>query len=634
MRNWRKVVALMLSLALVFALAACGGDTPSSTAPASSKDESVSSAVEESTSEPASSDVSATEEPAADDEFSTPREETLYLGGRQWGKPGSMNPLTAVSNFMAMEQSDFATVVTYETLYMYNMLTNEIYPLLADGDPVWNDDKTVLTVKINADAKWSDGTAVTAADVAATFDAHVKYTSQWGADYSQYIESVTAVDELTVEFKTVSGEKYNPLKVMEYLPKMFVMQAAYLASADEKANGDANAIKEDTMFDAPFTGPYAPVFVDSDQKFVLERRDDYWGQAESLWGQLPVPKYIAHNIYSGNDTSATAFKAGEIDMNQQYVANLADFWLKENLPISTYLDDTPYHIAASMPSLHFNMSREGLDQKEVRQAIAYAIDYDQIVESAMTNQSPSFSEYPRCLFNPTEGERALIRDPEALKAYQWDNKDIARANKVLDDAGILDTDGDGIREYNGTKLAFKIQCPTGWTDWMSAVTTVAAAGPEIGIELETYFPEAAQHTEDYTTGNFDIAMWSYAGASISNPWTRFYQTFYGFGGEFPDIMNFNIGRFYNERADELLALIPVETDEEKVKEYYEELNILYLDEVPSVALLYRPALFHEVNESVWTNFPSAENNEGKDIPVPPQICTSGYGIAEIGRAHV
>lgn len=625
MKNWRKLVALALVFILAFTLAACGEEpAASSTAPPASSE--VSEVSEPDVSEPESSEVN---EGGDDDALSTPRNETLYLGGRQWGKPNNMNPFSPTPNTFIVEQSEMCSTITFEPLYMYNMLTNSIYPLIAEGDPVWNDDRTVMTVKINQDAKWSDGTEVTAHDVVATFEYHVKVQSTTGIDYSQYIESITATDDYTAEFKAVEGENYNPLKLTEYLPKIFVLQKAYLDAIDEKVGGDAADFKTELMFDAPHTGPYRPVLYDSEQKVVLQRNEDYWGQADSLWGKLPVPKYLAHNIYSGNDTSALGFQNGEIDVNQQFAANLQDLWLKDGLPVSTYLDEAPYHIAASMPSLWFNMNVEGLDQKAVRQAISYAIDYDQIVESAMTGQSPSFSEYPRSLFNPTSGEQALIRDPAALAEYQWVGGEIDRANKVLDDAGITDTDGDGIREYNGVKLSFKVQCPTGWTDWEAAIAITADAGEKIGIQLEAYYPEAAQHTEDYTTGNFDIAMFTAAGAGISNPWTRMYQTLYGFGGDFPETMNFNYGRFYNAEVDEILAAIPTETDEAKLLEYYERLNIIYLDEVPSTALLYRPALFHEVYESTWTNFPTAETNEGKDIPVPPQICTMGYGIAAL-----
>lgn len=627
MKNWRKLAALVLVLAMAFSMVACGGDTTSSTtssSTASSETSKESSVV--STESPASSAAST----PATDELATPRDETLYFAGIQWGKPINANPLSPNPNFSMVGQADLARELMYETLYMFNQSNGKAYPLLADGDYVWNDDQTVLTVKIKAAAKWSDGTPLTANDVQATWDAHIKYQSPTGIDYGTYIESVTATDDLTVEFKAVSGENYNPLKVIEYLPKVFVMQKAYLEGLDTELAGDANDMKTATMFDAPHSGPYTPVLYDSEQKWVCQRNEDYWGQDASMWGALPAPKYVAHNIYSGNDTSATAFRAGEIDVDQQFMANIQDTWEKDGLPISTYLDEAPYQMAASLPTVWFNATLEGLDQPAVRKAIAMAVDYDQINSAAMTGQSPTFEAVPRSLFNPTEAEQSMIADPAALAPLQFTGKDVDGAIAVLEEAGITDSDGDGIREYNGKPLAFKCECPTGWTDWEASLEIVAAAGQAIGINLETYFPEAAQWTEDTQTGNFEIAMNGAAGASISNPWTRAYQTMYGYGGNFPERVTFGWSRYYNARVDELLGLIPAETDETKVKDYFQELNTIYLTEVPSFAVMYRPSLFHEVNESVWTGFPAA--GDGTDIP--PQICADGYGVAALYKIHL
>jgi peptide/nickel transport system substrate-binding protein len=50
---------------------------------------------------------------------------------------------------------------------------------------------------------------------------------------------------------------------------------------------------------------------------------------------------------------------------------------------------------------------------------------------------------------------------------------------------------------------------------------------------------------------------------------------------------------------------------------------IYLTEVPSFALMYRPEMFHAVNESVWTNYP--EYGDGNNIP--PTCLANGYGVA-------
>lgn len=628
MKTSKKVLAVLLALAMVLTLAACGGGGESSTAstPADNPS-SAASTPDESEPEPASEPESEAEsepEPAdTGDELETPRNETVYLGGLQWGKPAQNNPMAPNPNFTAMSQTGIARQLEYETLYMYNPLDGVSYPLLADGDPTWSDDQTSVTIKLKEAAKWSDGTPLTAEDVVATFDAHVKAESPTGNDYGQYIDSIAADDEHTVTIN-LKADNMNPNKVKAYITSIYVMQKAYLDKCWSDAGDDKSEMKNLTMWDAPHTGAYSPVLYDSEQKWVCERNDDYWGQDESMWGKLPVPKYVVHNIYKDNSATQRAFEAGEIDINQQYLTDVNKLWEEKELPISTWMDEPPYQLGAGMPSATFNCTKEGLDQVAVRKAIAMAIDYDQIVASAMTGQSYTFAEMPRSLFNPTDGEQALIKDPEALKPYQFAGKDIDGANKLLDEAGIIDTDGDGIREYpEGNNLSFKAKCPNGWSDWNSALATLSDCGPDIGIQLETDFVEAATYTADHQSGNFDISMTSYEPVNAGNPYIRAYSILYGFGGNFPETMTFNYSRFYSAEAEELLAQLCTETDEDAIKDIYEKLNIIYLDEVPCTALMYRPADFHTVNETVWTNFPE----EGNEKNIPPLLCLDGYGFA-------
>ena len=216
-------------------------------------------------------------------------------------------------------------------------------------------------------------------------------------------------------------------------------------------------------------------------------------------------------------------------------------------------------------------------------------------------------------------------DQDALKEYQWSNADVEGAKKLLDDAGIVDTDGDGIREYNGKNLSYKAECPTGWSDWNATLEIVAAAGKNIGINIETYFPEAANFNTDYSTGNFEITMQSGPGTSVANPYMRcrFFMS-----SDYNDLeVNFsgNFGHYQNDRVDEILAAIPHETDDAKLKDYYTELSKIMLEDCPCVPLMYRPQVFHEVNESVWTNYPQKDDGTN----VPPMDCTDGYGVAAL-----
>jgi peptide/nickel transport system substrate-binding protein len=633
MKNWRKVLAVLMVLAMAVSMVACGS-SDSSTSSTDSTESTTEEATEDSTeAEESTEESTTTEETATDSEDvdSTPRNETVYIGGQQWGTPNDANPFSSNSNDYVINQGDSARELVYETLYMYNMLDNSCVPLLAADAWETSEDQKTITVKLNEDAKWSDGTAVTADDVVATFDAHIKYQSNTGVDMGLYISSVEATDEHTVVFHA-NEENFNPLKMQEYLPKLYICQKAYIEKMEEEADGDADTFKNATWWDAPHTGPYE-FTVYNDQKILLTRDDNYWGQAESMWGQLPVPKYVCHNIYTGNDTTAVAFEAGEVDVSQQFVSNIWTYWEDKGLDISTYVDEAPYYIDASMPTLWFNCQKSGLDQTAVRKAIAMSIDYDQIISSAVSGYSYTFAEVPHSLFNPTDAEQEMFAkcdDDGSLTALNFEGKDYDGANALLDEAGITDTDGDGIREYNGEKLSFTVECPSGWSDWNASCEIVAAAGTEIGIEITTYFPETSVYTDDIQLGDYDMTMATMTGAAVDAMWARAYQTMYGFGGEIPERVSFAYSRWYNERADEILATIPTTTDEDELVALYKELNTIYNTEVPSVALMYRPVYFHQVNESVWSGWPE----DGDGLNIPPTVATDGYGIAALYHIYL
>ena len=570
-----------------------------------------------------------------------PRNETMYFGGQQWGPINGWNPISPnMNNAMANSAAARGSrTIMFETLYMYNMLDGKLYPLLADGDYVWNDDLTEMTIGIKAAAKWSDGTPVTAEDVAATWAVAEQTQNSVFTGNTEYIESVEAVDgKVVIKCKlTEDGKPKNPLIVLDFLSGTYIVQKAWTEKLAADNNNDAAAMLSDPTPDVPYSGPYGPYFA-NDQIVAFVRNDAYWGQDASMWGKLPVPKYIAHSIYSDNDAALIAFKAGDIDINQQFVANIQNLWLVDGLPIATYMEEAPYGICATMPTAWYNMEIPVLQVKEVRRAIAMAVDYDAIIENAMTNQSPSFAQVPRSLMNPTEGEQGMI-DHDAIKPYQWDATDdldtrIEKAKALLDEAGVVDTDGDGYREYNGEKVSLKSCCPNGWTDWQAAMEVVAAAGEKIGLDITTNYPEWDIYQTVFTAASqteYDIFMWSPAGAAPSSPWARvrglMSSEYIGINSNWSG----NFGHWSNERADEIIAAIPLASTDEELKALYTEATILYLDEVPSFSLMYRPESFYAVNESVWTNFVSQDLNaelqaEGK-APIPPLDLIDGYSIA-------
>jgi peptide/nickel transport system substrate-binding protein len=522
----------------------------------------------------------------------------------------------------------------FETPYIFDMLDGKSYPLLADGPWAWSADGTTLTFKIKKAAHWSDGTPLTADDVAYTWATHVKYKDATSGGYVPYIDTITAVDPQTVSVKAIlgkDGKAVNQLQVAQYLAAQYVLQAAWTKTLEARTGGDATKLTADIGADVVGSGPYRKFFAD-DTKVVMIRDDKYWGADASMWGKLPIPKYLAHVIYKDNAAGTTALQAGEVDVSQQFNSNVQDLWLKQNLPISTYLPDAPYMIGASLPTAYYNLTSYGLDQVAVRKAIAMAVDYDTINANAMTNQSATFTQVPRSLMNPAAGEQALYDSSNAdIKALQFAGKDAAGANKLLDDAGIK-AGADGFRTYKGKKLSYVATCPNGWSDWQAAIEQVAAAGKTIGIDITTNYPEWGVYQPVVqswkalsTTKGYDIFMMWSDGAGPTEPWGRVNHLMNGQYAKIENNTNGNWGGYSNPAADALINGIPAETDPAKIKDAYTQLVKIYLTDVPSFTLMYRPQSFHTVNETVWTGFP--HQGDGSNPPVPPLDCIDGWSIA-------
>ncbi len=164
---------------------------------------------------------------------------------------------------------------------------------------------------------------------------------------------------------------------------------------------------------------------------------------------------------------------------------------------------------------------------------------------------------------------------------------------------------------------------------MAAIEILAAAGQNIGINITTNYPDWSDYQVAVTnwplpTGYDIFMMWS-DGAGPTQPWSRIRHLisseYAGTSGNW----NGNWGGYINPAADAIIQAIPGETDPATLKIYYTDLTEIYLTDIPSFSLMYRPQLFHAVNELIWKNFP--HQGDGTNPPVPPLNMIDGYGIA-------
>ncbi|HEY3253717.1 MAG TPA: hypothetical protein VGJ91_07200, partial [Polyangiaceae bacterium] len=144
--------------------------------------------------------------PRTDDKTSGfPRAETFYLGGRQWGEPSTFNPLGTPGWPISTMN------LLYETLLMYDSISGQMQPLLAESYAVHDDS---VEVTLNPRARWNDGQPVSAWDVSFTFELGKKYKSLNIAPIWQYLVAVRPYGADGAEAKPEANAGEYPRRVV------------------------------------------------------------------------------------------------------------------------------------------------------------------------------------------------------------------------------------------------------------------------------------------------------------------------------------------------------------------------------------------------------------------------------------
>jgi len=562
-----------------------------------------------------------------------PREQTLYIGGWQWGEPKSFNPLTS-SPAWPIDGIN----LLYETLLSYDWPAGKLTPLLAESYTVGDD---FVEVVLNPAARWNDGRPITGWDVKFTFDVAKKYKALRLAPIWRYLRAVELPEDdgptknasaargdaaypRRVVFRLDDKEK-NPLVVLDALqePKEAkIVPRHVIEPLLAKAKGDIEEVLKLTFdHDAVTSGPYRLLSYSS-EKIILERDDAYWGNAAMHQGKLPAPKYIIHPIYKSGDHFSVALQQGRLDVSCTFVPRI---WLKHAKGVRSWYENEPFFVSVSIPMFAINVTRSPLDDVAMRRAMAFAIDYRDIRELAVSGYSKPLKPG---LIVPYGPEAKYFSEEDAEKyGAKYDPE---RAKSLLREAGyssVLGPDGDLVetRDARGNKVpTVYLKSPTGWSDYESIVRIAVKSMRRVGIDARERFVDASLYWPALFSGDFDLIMFMTPNdqPTPSKPWSRFQslltakewapegQKAYRNYGRF----NNPNGKGYNPRFDELLKLIPTLTSEEELTQAYRELNVLFMQYQPTLPVVYRPDQFFEVSVRHWENFPTAENPY-----LPPQI---------------
>ncbi len=560
---------------------------------------------------------------------SFPREKTLYLVGFQWGDPYSFNPLAGYPDWPIRPEFN----LMYEQLCVFNSHRGEIEPLLAEIIESNND---FVSLKLNREAKWSDGKPLTGEDVKFTFDLNLTSSDAPCSFVQGFIKEVT-IDTIINEDSTINEmvilyvdkeDRNNPLRVLDLTTEIPILPKHVFEPLITAAGGKVGDVAQEMMGRPQIvSGPYN-LFSYSNEKIALKREDGYWGNKALYGGRKPAPEYIVHPIYKGNEHSSNALKHGDLDISSNYMPRI---WLKEKDGVKTWFDGQPYFKPGSIPMFIINTTKAPLNNKHLRRAMAFAIDYDKIKNLAVSGYT---TDIKPGLVMPFSAEKKFYSDEE-VKKYGATYYDPARAKEELKKGGfesVYDADGNllHMKDSSGEIMpTVGITSPSGWTDFEAIIRLAVKAMRDCGIDIRPNFIDGSQYWPAQSAGTFDLFMDTPMGKlSKSMPWARFEKIMSSRNWKpVGEKMYDNIGRWNNPKSpefipvvDSLLGVIPRMTDSTEVHNAITRLNRIFMEEQPTLPLLYRPEEFYEFSIKHWTNFPTEKNPYG-----PPHMPVAAAG---------
>jgi peptide/nickel transport system substrate-binding protein len=534
---------------------------------------------------------------SAQDVKEVPREQTLILGWSISSPIGVTNPW-AIPGYTHQE----GNALLWEPLMYFGIFADQEIPWLADSMEYTNDDFTALEIKINADAAWSDGTPVTAADIIYTFEGQMSNEKlPYHASFDQFVESVTAVDDktVTVAFK-IPAPRFKFEVLMLKFDTGIPIVPAHVLSAQE----DINAFAGDLTM--PHSGPYTLVSWDENQK-IFDLREDWWAVTAGRITAPDVKRVIISNIGGqvgqGMDIVAQRVVNNEfdsaLDMRSSVIGNI----ISQNDKVTTHTGSvSPYGYLDWWPnSLWVNTQLEPYNDPKVRRAMSLAINRD-LINEIVYEGAPIATIYPFPLY---PGLQAFVDSP-AVKAleekYQPGLYDVDQSAALMTEAGFT-MNGDGMWEKGGATVNMVIQ---GFEGIHSDIVPILVemlrnAGFDADVNFGT---DAYQNMTEGVAGGYMFGH----GASLKDPYAalELYHSKYA-SAIGTTAGNNRFSRYSNPEYDAILdEMAPLGSDDPRFMELAAQALEIYWREqidIPIIQWLHRIPY----NQTYWTNWPTTDN---------------------------
>ena len=368
----------------------------------------------------------------------------------------------------------------YDPIVVYSDDLTEVKPCAAEKFEVSDDGKT-YTITLPKDAKFSNGDTLDANAYKASLDRYIKI-SEYGTDYDD-VESFEVVDDQTLVMHLKQAAPYL----------MTPLSTTYSAPVDTKVADD---MEKDEFNRKPVAnGPYVVDSWEQGSQVTFKRNENFATSNPFVENKGPwafdtiVVRFIPDEF-----TRVSEVESGNADIVFDVPASSVSE-LKSNDDIELY-----DYAQSGVSYLHLNTDSGVLADAKVREALAYAIDRDEVVKALDDMVTPAYGFI-------SEAQACYSADEEAALAKKL-AYDPDKAKSLLEGAGWK-ANSDGVMEKNGTKLSFELLVPGDRTSIKNAAPVIQKQLKAVGFDAEITEQDASYIKSKVKDDDYAAACRSY-----------------------------------------------------------------------------------------------------------------------------
>jgi len=434
----------------------------------------------------------------------------------------------------------------------------------------WQTSKDQLydKVVIRDDLVWSDGKPITAHDVMFSFQTIMNPkipipAVRTGMDKVRWVQAYDDHTFVIFHKDALATNVWNcnfPI-IPQHIYENSIPKDLTMTDSDYHQKYEQNPVSG---------GPYRIVKRVKGQEILLERREDWYLRDGKQVRPKPNFKQVRFRVIEDATTARLALNDGQIDEMELQARQ----WVEQTNDDAFYARNVKVRgVQWVYYYFGWNMQTPLFKDLRVRQAMSYAVNYDQILKKLNYGlYEQSTGEFP-------EGNWAAPAVPR--KPYV---QDLAKAEALLKEAGWTDSDGDGIRDQkiNGktVKFEFAIMCNNEQSR-IDICTSLAESLNRLGILCTVKPTEFTVLQQNATDHKYEAMFGGWGTGTDPSTLENLWKT-----GE-----SRNYGGYSNKRVDELFALGQKEYDQTKRAEYYREIDQILWEDQPYTWLYSRSAFY-------------------------------------------